>query len=380
MDLSHLAALDQHAHNLLLPEAAARMPYRAAFTEGYDPRVLAEHSRHTLFYRRSMREIGDLLECDPNEEAILARRAELGHEELAGRCLRAANLEMVLMDDGFLPGQICPIEWHERFLPVRRLLRIETVAEDLLKAASSFDDFVARFRAALNPPSANVVGLKSIAAYRTGLDIQPPDPAAAQVAWQRWKQAEGASARPRLAEKELLDLLIDHAMELAAKHRLPVQFHTGFGDPDLDLRAANPLHLRRLFEDQRFKNAPIVLLHSSYPFAREAGYLASVYPHAYLDLGLAIPFLSVSGMRETIRALLELAPTDKLMYSSDAHLFAELYYLGAKWGRLALGDCLEDAVGDGDLTAAEGDEIAEAVLRGNARRLYRLDDEVRGRI
>ena len=58
------------------------------------------------------------------------------------------------------------------------------------------------------------------------------------------------------------------------------------------------------------------------------------------------------------------------MCSSDL-LVPELFYLGAKWGRQVLGDCLDEAVRDGDLTAAEADEVADAVLRGNARRLYR---------
>ena len=56
---------------------------------------------------------------------------------------------------------------------------------------------------------------------------------------------------------------------------MPVQFHTGFGDPDLDLRLGNPLYMRSLLEDRRFRNAPIVLLHASYPYAQEAGYLSS---------------------------------------------------------------------------------------------------------
>jgi hypothetical protein len=372
MRLDHLKAVDQHAHNLLTPEAAARAPFRSAFSEAYDPKVLSDHAQHTLFYRRSLREIAALLDCGPSEEEVLARRAELGLDELARRSFAAAHLEMALLDDGFLPGRILPLEWHERFVPVRRLLRLEALAEDLLGPARSFDDFLERFRAALDPPPANVVGLKSIAAYRTGLDVGPVAVDEARSAWEGWKLAQGG-ARPRLTVKALLDFLLHHALELAARHRLPVQFHTGLGDPDLDLRLANPLHLRPLFEEARYRAAPIVLLHASYPFPREAGYLASVYPNAHLDLGLAVPFLSVAGMRAAAAALLELAPTSKLMYSSDAHLFPELYYLGAKWGRQVLGECLEGAVRDGDLSAREADEVAEAVLRGNARRLYRLE-------
>lgn len=46
----------------------------------------------------------------------------------------------------------------------------------------------------------------------------------------------------------------------------------------MDLRLANPLNLRNLLEDKRFTKNRLVLLHVSYPFSKEASYLASVYP------------------------------------------------------------------------------------------------------
>ena len=186
------------------------------------------------------------------------------------------------------------------------------------------------------------------------------------------KQTTGEKV-PRLSDKSLIDFLITQTLEVAAKHKIPIQFHTGFGDPDLDLRQANPLHLRFLLEDNRFRDVPIVLLHTSYPYTREAGYLASVYPNVYIGFGLAIPSLSVAGMRNIISQLMELTPVSKLMYSSDAHLIPDLYYLGAKWGRKVLGQVLEDSVKDGDLTVKEAEEMAVAVLRGNSDRVYGLD-------
>ena len=66
-----------------------------------------------------------------------------------------------------------------------------------------------------------------------------------------------------------------------------MQFHTGFGDPDLDLRLANPLHLRPLFESEALRGLRIVCLHC-YPYVREAGYLASVLATArWLPVRLA---------------------------------------------------------------------------------------------
>jgi predicted TIM-barrel fold metal-dependent hydrolase len=47
------------------------------------------------------------------------------------------------------------------------------------------------------------------------------------------------------------------------------------------LELANPLHLRAVLETPTFARCRVVLLHGSYPFMREASYLASVYPQVW---------------------------------------------------------------------------------------------------
>lgn len=371
MDLSSLPAIDQHAHNVLRPDSAAAVPLAAAFTEGQDPELIRGHAPQTLCFRRNLRDLAQLLDCEATEESVVARRSELGLESLTALCLGAAHLNALLLDDGFLPDQIQPVEWHNRFVPTRRILRLETLAEQLLVRCQHFADFVEAFRGAIDPPPSNVVALKSIVAYRGGLRIEPVP---SEFAEQRFREHQGSrdQSRPiRLADKALIDFLLHQALELANRHELPVQFHTGFGDPDLDLRLANPLHLRPILEEPRFKRVPIVLLHL-YPFVREGGYLAAVYSQVHADFGLAVPLLSVAGMRQTLRSLLELTPTSKVLYSSDAHFFPDLFYLGARWARSVLGDVLEESIRDGDLSTAQAEAVAHELLHDNARRLYRL--------
>ncbi|WP_298919784.1 amidohydrolase family protein [uncultured Nostoc sp.] len=369
MNLADIPLIDQHAHNIFRPEVVGQYPYAAAFTESYDPEIINYHARHTFFYRRSLREIAALLNCEAEEAAILARRESLGLEELTQIYFQAANLEAIYLDDGLQPETILPLSWHERFIPVRRILRLELLAEQLIPQSEDFAQFLARFNSELDPPPFGVVAFKSIACYRSGLDIQPVADEVAAAHFDNLKQ-QLQNQPLRLTDKSLIDFLLQQALLVAAKYRLPVQLHTGYGDPDLDLRLANPLNLRYLLELPQYRRVPLVLLHASYPYMQQAGYLASVYPQVYLDFGLAIPFLSVSGMRETIRQLLELTPTSKLMYSSDAHSIPELYYLGAKWGRQLLGEVLEQAIADSDITVAEAEAIAVAILRENALVLY----------
>lgn len=376
MNLSEIPLIEQHAHNILKSEVAANYPFAAAFTEGYDPEIINYHAKHTLFYRRSLREIATLLNCEPEETTILAHRQNLGLEKLTKIYFEAANLEAIYLDDGLTPENILPISWHQQFTTVKRILRLELLAEKLLSQIDDFHTFVNAFIKEIDPPSSDIVAFKSIACYRSGLDIRPVAPAVAAVHFYDFKKLY-KNQPLRLNDKHLIDFILQQALIIAAKYKIPVQLHTGLGDPDLDLRLANPLNLRYLIECPEYKNAPLVLLHASYPYMREAGYLASMYPQVYLDFGLAVPFLSVSGMRNVIRQLLELTPTTKLMYSSDAHSIPELYYLGAKWGRQLLGEVLDQAIKDTDITVQEAEEIALGILRENALSLYgqRLKEE-----
>ena len=74
-----------------------------------------------------------------------------------------------------------------------------------------------------------------------------------------------------------------------------------------------------------YPNTKIILLHSSYPFTREAGYLTAVYANVFLDFGEIFPFLSAEGQAHTVKQVLELCPTNKIMWSSE-YLGSPLQY------------------------------------------------------
>ncbi|KAJ6913595.1 protein fluG [Populus alba x Populus x berolinensis] len=216
-----------------------------------------------------------------------------------------------------------------------------------------------------------IVGLKSIAAYRSGLEINTN--VARKDAEKGLTEALRDGNPTRIANKSFIDYIFTMSLEVSLSFDLPMQIHTGFGDKDLDLRLSNPLHLRMLLEDERFSKCRVVLLHASYPFSKEASYLASVYPQVYLDFGLAIPKLSVQGMISSVKELLELAPIKKVMFSTDGYAFPETYYLGAKKARECLFSVLRDACIDGDLTLAEAIEAAKDIFALNAIKFYKIN-------
>ncbi|MQM18844.1 hypothetical protein Taro_051842 [Colocasia esculenta] len=215
-----------------------------------------------------------------------------------------------------------------------------------------------------------IIALKSIAAYRSGLEIDTK--VSLKAAEEGLLEEFSGGSAVRIKNKNLIDYIFTRSLEVAASFDLPMQIHTGFGDKDLDLRLSNPLHLRNVLEDSRFAKCRIVLLHASYPFSKEASYLASVYTQVYVDFGLTVPKLSIEGMVSSVKALLNLAPLNKVMFSSDGYAFPETYYLGAKRAREVIYSVLCNACDDGDLTIPEAVEAIKGIFKQNALQFYNL--------
>ena len=156
----------------------------------------------------------------------------------------------------------------------------------------------------------------------------------------------------------------------ALESGLPLQFHTGYGDPDLDLLRADPLHLTPFLRATQDLGVPVLLLHT-YPFHRHAAYLTQVFDHAFMDLGLAVHNTGVLSAR-LIREALELVPFGKLLFSTDAYGLAELYLLGALLFGRGLDQVVEELLAAGELGEDDADRLAALVARDNAARVYGL--------
>ncbi|MDI3317535.1 MAG: amidohydrolase family protein [Bacillota bacterium] len=368
--------IDHHAHRIRRDAATLeRDRFRLCFSESREP-AMAEHIARSLGYRQAIHWLAGALETEPAEEAVLEARARWGTGELTRRLFRLAGVETVLIDTGYDPGPGGE-SYDEAELAeltgarVLRVARLESLAEEALGETGSFDDFLELLRRRLSRLRAEgYVGLKSILAYRSGLAVRPPDPAAAQAAWREEKEAARGRPRPRLTRPALLHLVLHEALAACARQGLPLQFHVGFGDSDVRLPEASPGLLREVFEDPRWREVPLVLLHN-YPFHREAGLLASLYANVYADLSLTVPLTGPAAPR-LLAEILELAPSSKLLYASDAHTIPDTFAFAAHLARTALEAVLEEWSRQGVLRAQEAGEIAEAFFRGNARRIYGL--------
>jgi predicted TIM-barrel fold metal-dependent hydrolase len=247
-----------------------------------------------------------------------------------------------------------PVHWLARFDPlVDRLIAAGTDAETIISMVEDQCEQAAR---------AGCVGFKTIAAYRTGLAVRT------DVTLDEAQRSLGGEEPVRLRGKECRDLALRRALGVAARHGLPVQFHTGFGDSDLRLSRANPLLLEDLLHTEEGTAATVVLIHGGFPWTEELGYLALIRPNVYAELSLSNLFAPLT-IADRITRLMELVPADRLMFGTDGHGQPETLWFAA----CALRDAWEQAekpMTEAGLGKEWLDDARSRAFDSNARELY----------
>jgi len=237
----------------------------------------------------------------------------------------------MLLDDGLgIPEMLIPWDAHASFCAtVKRIVRVETEAEVNIQRAqkqfvshfdlslqklllgtftrlasahtiqrktdvgdpyliSAFDIWLRGVDLALTTfaKRPDVIGFKSVVCYRTGLSVSLYEDREnmLQKFHELWTNyCRDPSKKIRLQHKSLNDHLVRMTLALCETHKKPLQFHCGMGDRDITLTTASPKHLQPLIE--AYPESDIILLHSSYPYTQEAGYLTAMYSNVFMDFG-----------------------------------------------------------------------------------------------
>ena len=398
LELNDLPLIDQHVH-IFKPESnQPNFDPLATFSLGgdwidfldsgghtptdHERRQLTINQQQTMIYHEAMHALARYLGCEANREAIIgARAAKVAdyHAYVRGM-YRDINLESNIVDLG--NPKIVNLEEFEALtgVPAYGLFRIEPLIGELWDQHDSLADleigFDERIRAVASDPK--IISLKTVIAYRTGLDLQPLTAQEVSKSVDRLKRSPdsvGLFARihvPRSTRddvKRVRDYILWRALELSIELNLPFQIHSGMGDQDLDIKTARPGLLAAVFRDERLRHAKIILLHGAYPFYEEGAYLATIFPNVYLDLSEFNPMIG-PGVSRVISTILEQAPFTKVVYSSDAFGSPELQWIAGKKGRMALSSCLGAAVDAGNLSNDAARTAARLILADNARLIY----------
>ena len=373
LDLSSIPIVDNHCHSLLREQPADDEAFRIHLTESYFPAIARVHGPPALLDQSTISELAGLLDCERRPDAGHAARRTRGLERETREIVERGNFKTWLIDTGYGADTTLSLDELRALAPCRieEILRLEPMIERLILESAGFDAFLDGYRAALaGLRDRGIVGMKSVIAYRTGIGVEAVDRPTAASAFAAVHEIARRDGRLRIESKPLLDHLVVIAVEESARQGVPIQFHTGLGDPDLDLPKVDPAALRLLFSE-RFRAAPIVLLHTGYPYVRSLAYLAAMFPNVYADMGEAILF-AAGEATELTRELLGLAPASKILFSTDASLVPELYWVGARLGRRALGRVLDEHIADGAIDERTALDWAERILWRNSERVYGL--------
>jgi uncharacterized protein len=370
-----LALIDHHVHGVVTGELD-RTGFEQLLSEAPWPAAPGTTMFDSQLGFTMRRWCAPLLDLEPSADpdTYVARRAELGVAEVNRRLLTAAGVALWLVDTGFQGDQLTTPEQMAAAsgTPARQIVRLETIGEQVARAGTSAAGWADAFAEALGAAtsSTGAVGYKSIVAYRYGFDFDPARPGDSEVtaAAGRLLRALDAGPQARLDDEVLLRHLIWTGIDTG----LPVQFHVGFGDPDVRLHRSNPSLLHDFLLATQPIGTPVMLLHC-YPFQREAAFLANIFPHVYMDLGAILNHVGARSAQVLAEAL-ELTPFGKMLYSSDAFGLAELHYLGALGFRRDLARVTDGFVADGAWSAGDADRVADLIGSQNAERVYRLGE------
>jgi uncharacterized protein len=385
VDLSRVPIVDAHTHPYrledLLAKGSAGFDTRATFLgesflssskidQALWP-IADELTGSTVLGLALVRWLAGHLGCDPTRDAVTAaREAALGDDAAAYTkdLLDAAGVVAVLADEGY-PQPPIPAEEFSRTIGARvhRVARLEPWILD--RRDGSFDDLVAGVEADATDATSdpNCVAFKSIVAYRTGLDVGDPSPSEAAAAFGRWRADDWRETREHA--KPVRDFLIRRALGVARATDRPFHFHCGGGDPDIDLAHAGPVGLFPLVRD--VQHQPIVLVHSGYPWIREAAYIASVLPNVYLELSEQIPW-GWGQVDHALEMVVGTVPAAKVMYGSDEAGEPESFWASAILARGALERVLAGFVDRDYVSAEQAERLGRLVLADACRRLHGL--------
>lgn len=344
-----------------------------AFTDEVREELLAL-KRGTVYHRRLVMDLAAFFGVAPSLDAVVAARnaaVAAGYADYVRRLYADCGLETLVFDYGYpLPPVDLAASRAELPVEIVPVYRIEPLIAELLKTDIGWAEFRRTFEETIVSALTKdgFKGLKSVIAYRTGLDISPLSrtPDQGMRALDAIRRGLGGGSM-----KALRDHLLCRSLELCMEHDVPMQIHTGMGDFEVNLPLCRPAYLMDLLRFPAFRACRVLLVHTGYPYQREAAYIANVLPRVYLDVSEGIPFAG-HGARSIFAEVMEMAPLQKICYGSDGYALPEINHTSAKLGKQALAQTLDALVTDNMIEESDAQAAAGMILAGNARALYKI--------
>jgi len=274
-----------------------------------------------------------------------------------------------------------PVARFEEFIMPMERMSLESLATQCRMPIHALSDLVKALEAKFQEVSGALVGVKIALAYRRPLDFEKTTYAEAErsfnkiysqrlfkrieVAGGRWTFPEAVSAEE---VKPLQDFMVHKLIQLAIKHNLPVQIHTGVQEGNENLiTSANPTRLVNLFME--YKDAKFDILHGGYPYVDELAVIAKNFPNVYVDMAW-LHIISPSVARRALSEWLDTVPSNKILGFGGDYRFVEGVYGHSVMARENIAWTLAEKVEDEGYSLKEAEQLAKKLLRDNASNLF----------
>jgi predicted TIM-barrel fold metal-dependent hydrolase len=378
VSLTGIQAIDVHAH----PYSANEEPYTIEefvrkLSLAVIPNQIPSHYQRAhkqpypgsnMWVQILVQRLARYLGCEPTIEAVVEKRNHraANFRKYTHELFQDASLTGIITDFGYPQPPLSKEEYaHLCGARIWEVYRIEQVMVALSRSGSSFAAFVEAYR--MNIAEAlrkeGIIGLKSIIAYRSGLDIGSMDQRAAEEEYKEFQ------ANTRAKVKKFRDYCLHIAMEECTKADKVMHIHTGIGDGEVILPKASPSFLLDMLREEKYSGTKVHLVHGGYPWVEEAAFIVSILPNVYMDISLQNPF-SGHGVKRILSQVFEFAPFDKVMYGSDAFTMPEMNWLGVHLFKESFEEILNGWVDCDYMDVETAQTIGEMVLYRNFENVY----------
>lgn len=217
--------------------------------------------------------------------------------------------------------------------------------------------------------------VKSQTAYQRRLDFADVPAEKAAPIFPRLVARDPVNPEDR---KAFDDHIFWYCVRQATARGLPVKLHTGYyagqnGMP-LDRVASNPGDVAEVL--RRAPDTTFVLMHIGYPYHEPVLALAKHYGNAVIDMCWAW-IINPEASRRYLRDHLVTAPANKILTFGGDYIPVEPVVGHAAIARQGLLLTLQGLVHDGWLSKTEAADLVEPIMRGNAHRIFRLEEKKR---
>jgi len=219
------------------------------------------------------------------------------------------------------------------------------------------------------------VAVKSQNAYSRDIDYEQAPAEKVEAIFKKRVEKQPLRSQER---KDIEDHLFWYAVEKATEHNLPIKLHTGY------YAGQNSMPLGRLMNNAssatelcgKARNMRFVFMHICYPYYEEMIAIAKQWSNAYIDMCWSW-IINPVGAKDFLKKFIVTAPLNKILTFGGDYIPVEPVLGHATVARRGIALALSELVEEGWLSLDDALETVDPIMRGNARRLFKLDEKTK---